>query len=317
MTGPPCRLLDLPSELRISIYEYVLGFSRPLKLRQTVAGSENTTLLRTNKQIYREALPILFDINTIAVTRNDFCRKTDVSLKTPVASQHIQHLLVTNFGASIACNFLLDRCDVCQPSALGLLGAVNAMPQLKDVVVDYSKHVSNLKSFRKTRVALEPQSMTYTGVGRFALHDEALNKVDFTFQNVPLARIWEALVALSSEMQSDGDVGREEKVLVELRKIDADVPDKLWLIVWGRRYPALNQWPAVPDFLRDTQRPLSSLWMQILYIYHLWTEVERQPGWLGICAALTESLEDFLTHETAPQCRRFLRVLREHADGLG
>lgn len=305
-------LLDLPSELRIRIYEFILGFARPLKLRQTVAGSQNTTLLRVNRQIYGESLPVLYDINDIAVTRNDFCKRTDVSLKTPVQSQHIRHLLIRGFGESLACNFGLDRCDqcdVCEPSASGLLNALKSMPRLKSVVVDYHTHTSNFKRFSDTLSLSDMQrvgkmdSLRCTAVGHFTLHNEAFRNVDFTFQNIPLARIWQALISLWSSLQS-GSRRDDEEVLIELRKIDADMPDKLWLVVCVRRYITLEEWVAAIAPLQDSDlSPAYAAWRAHKGV----TETTVLPLAFG-----TQQLQYYLRSITAPQSRRLLTVMKDN-----
>lgn len=67
----PCPFLDkLPVEIRLEIYSYLLTFSHPLKLRQVIPGSRDLAILRINRQIHDEALSVLYDLNTIVVTRN-------------------------------------------------------------------------------------------------------------------------------------------------------------------------------------------------------------------------------------------------------
>jgi len=226
-----CHFFRLPSELRIRIYELILDFSQPIKLRQTVAGSENTTLLRVNKRMYNETLPVLFDINTVTVTRNDFCKKTDASLKCPVPSQHVRHLLIASFGESIACSFLLDRCDVCGALAGGLFDALSAMPQLKSVTVDYRTHIANFRLFRETLGCPNNAShfdpalkLDCIAVGTYRLRGETFDNIIFTFQNIPLAKIWCALSSLSEVSARESE---EEETLAQLRKLDADMPDKV------------------------------------------------------------------------------------------
>lgn len=69
--APTCPLLDrLPVELRLEIYTHLLAFSAPLKLRQVVPGSRDLAILRVNRQVYEEASEVLFELNTIVVTRN-------------------------------------------------------------------------------------------------------------------------------------------------------------------------------------------------------------------------------------------------------
>ena len=149
---PDCPLLEkLPSELRLQIYAHLLHYTHHIKRRQIVPGSRDLALLRVNKQIYDEALPVLYDVNTIIVTRNDFCKCTDAGLKTPLELGQARHLLITSFCESIACNLAGQegRCDVCQPSATGLIEALVAMPRLRTVLVDYLKYTREMVSFEK------------------------------------------------------------------------------------------------------------------------------------------------------------------------
>lgn len=68
---PSCLILEkLPVELRLEIYAYLLTFAAPLKLRQVIPGSRDLAILRTNRQIHDEALGVLYELNTIVVTRN-------------------------------------------------------------------------------------------------------------------------------------------------------------------------------------------------------------------------------------------------------
>lgn len=146
-----CEFLQtLPTELRLRIYEYILTFAQPIKLRQVIPGSRNLAILRTNKQIHFEALSVLYDLNTIVVTRNDFCKNTEASLKTPLKLDHARHLLITSFSQSIACTLSGHggQCDVCQPSASGLIEALTCMPRLRTVLVDYKNHCREMNGVR-------------------------------------------------------------------------------------------------------------------------------------------------------------------------
>lgn len=186
-----CLFLSrLPGELRSLIYSHILTFSRPLKLRQIVAGSPNTSILRANSQIYSEALPIFYTCNTILCSRNDFCQHTTSSedLQTPLhRKDQIRHLLVKNFSQSIKCSsysggnnmFLAGCCEVCQPTATGFLQVLTSgieLPKLKSVVIDYHHHVAEfgyVKDVMRRNARLETlrlhRELVCTGMGEFEL----------------------------------------------------------------------------------------------------------------------------------------------------
>lgn len=148
-----CTFLEkLPIELRLRIYEHLVAFSYPIKLRQIIQGSRDLAILRTNRQIYEEALSVLYDLNTIIVTRNDFCINTDAGLKTPINLDRTKHLLIPTFSQSIICMFKNsedERCRVCHPSAAGLISAFDQMRNLRTVVVDYQNHLTEMRKFAK------------------------------------------------------------------------------------------------------------------------------------------------------------------------
>ena len=76
----------------------------------------------------------------------DFCLNTDKTLKTPLRVDQARTLLISSFSQSIACTLRgpFKRCPVCQPSAAGLWDAVRAMPKLKAVTIDFSRHVREM-----------------------------------------------------------------------------------------------------------------------------------------------------------------------------
>ena len=148
-----CGSLErLPVELRLRVYEELLRFNDPIKLRQVVPGSRNLSILRTNRYVYHEALPVLYDSNTITVTRNDFCEYTEARLRTPLRFDYTRHLLITSFSQSIACTLSGPglRCAVCQPSAEGLIRIFTQMPRLQTVLIDYHNHLSEMRTLRES-----------------------------------------------------------------------------------------------------------------------------------------------------------------------
>ncbi len=168
------------------IYEHLLQYDEPIKLRQHIKGSRDLAILRSCSSIYHEAIQALYDLNSIMVTRNDFCRCTDAHLKTPLKLQYARHILVSSFSQSIACtlNSPEERCDVCQPSAIGLVEAFQEMPRLRTVLIDYHKHLAEMRLFRMwlgQDMSLEAFS---TGTGSFAyrLEGPGLENLDIQFR---------------------------------------------------------------------------------------------------------------------------------------
>ncbi|KAK4955099.1 hypothetical protein LTR10_007293 [Elasticomyces elasticus] len=288
----PCPLLTkLPSELRIRIYEDVLRFDNPIKLRQHVPGSESTTILRCNRQIYHEALAVLYDVNIVSVSRNDFCAKTTSALQTPILAQHVKHLRFTRFSESIACNFLLDRCSVCQSDAKGLVELLeHGMPMLKSVTIDYSTQINAFLQFKD----LVSQGGTNTtvdciNIGVYRVRADRLDDLDFTFRHRPLASCWPAIVRLSSM-----DISQQEKDerLVPLRAADPDVPDKLWLLFCADKYGQLGQ--LCNDNTVEAWRT------------EPWLSGSHDEQRSNTLHELTLAVQHFMKTHTAVQCRRYL-----------
>ncbi|KAH9809830.1 hypothetical protein Tdes44962_MAKER06071 [Teratosphaeria destructans] len=110
------RLLDLPPELRLRIYESALAITGVLSLtstkthRKVIQPAISPALLRTCKQIYYEIDSLLFSDNEICISVNahDTCWPTiPDSLLPPRVLPKVQHLCVvldcTNyFNASYA-----------------------------------------------------------------------------------------------------------------------------------------------------------------------------------------------------------------------
>ncbi|KAK4498492.1 hypothetical protein PRZ48_011150 [Zasmidium cellare] len=238
-------LTRLPQEVRDIIYEHILTFSHPLKLRQVVAGSKNTSILRANRQIHSEALPVFYDTNTILATRNDFCVDTDADLQTPVRKDQVRHLLIKNFSQSIRCSsfsggnnlYLSGCCDVCKPNASGFLAALNSLPRLKSVVIDYLNHYREFAFIKQTiqgigSTHLEAEhgfTLTCTGVARYKLTSPSLRSdLDITFTDLPLNTIWTALTTFRGSNTSIHPLPGEEALLHRLREdVHRDLPDCL------------------------------------------------------------------------------------------
>ncbi len=62
-----CPLLKLPLEIRINIYKHILPTTAHLKTKGTAWLRDNIALLATNKQIYAEAIKIMYGSSTFVI----------------------------------------------------------------------------------------------------------------------------------------------------------------------------------------------------------------------------------------------------------
>lgn len=242
-----CLLLSrLPVELRLHIFEYVLSFERPLKLRQIVAGSKNTSILRTNRQIHQEALPIFYDFNTIMATRNDFCKDTDADLQTSLRKDLIRHLLIGNLSQSIKCSsysggnnmYLAGCCDVCKPNAAGFINALSNLPRLQTVVVDYHNHPrefafikENIRGIGSTHLdAYHGFTLTCSDIAQYKLTSPSLfpPSLSITFTDLPFHTIWTTISHHRAGANHVYAIPGEQEILGRLvADIDRDLPHQL------------------------------------------------------------------------------------------
>ncbi|GIZ48678.1 hypothetical protein CKM354_001172900 [Cercospora kikuchii] len=303
-------LTRLPGELRSLIYSHVLTFSRPLKLRQIVAGSPNTSILRTNSQIYSEALPVFYSCNTILCSRNDFCQHTDSEdLQTPLhRKDQIRNLLVKNFSQSIKCSsysggnnmFLAGCCEVCQPTATGFLQVLtsgNAFPKLKSVVIDYHNHVGEfgyVKDVMRRNAKLETlrlhRELVCTGMGQFELRGTSivLEGLKVVFRDVPMNEIWNQFEKLESSISIYG-MPSEVAILQKMREdYDRDLPDQLYFLMCGRKsllWPRLfevidrlwNDLDKVREERQDEAEAMEALYDEVVRLTRRFSRNETNP----------------------------------------
>ncbi|KAK1815476.1 hypothetical protein LTR12_010111 [Friedmanniomyces endolithicus] len=288
----------LSPELRLKIYTHLLTFPTPIHLRQHVPGTPHTALLRTNRQIHHEAQAVLYDTNTISLSRNDFCLNTDPALQTPVETLQVRQLRFRSFGESLACNVLAERCAVCRDDARGLLEALGGMPVLRRVGVDYSTQIANFMRFRQLAAeeggSLKGLTVTCISVGTYRVRNAGFDQVEFTFAHRPLASIWPDLATLSHSPLSENE---QETTLARLRTQDPDTPDKLWLLLWAAKHGHLA------DVLGEQ---VAGAWVEESELASMDGE-ERD----AVLHGFTVMLQTFLKAHTVVQCRRFLGVLRE------
>lgn len=308
---PECFFLArLPAELRVQVYEHILAFERPLKLRQVVAGSKNTSILRANCQIHDEALPVFYDINTILATRNDFCEWPDSELQTPIRRDQARRLLIKHFSQSIRCSSFLGGnnmvlagcCSSCHPSADGFIEALSQLPRLQTVVIDYHHHQREF-GFIKT---------TIEGIGSTSVHSRAGCKIrcvdiakyqftsgllppglSITFIDSPLNYIWNRFSRLGS-LGVFGVPG--EQALLEYLRDDTDrvLPDKLYLLHCARHSIL---WPVI--FQR-----VAELWQTVE------TDLSESRDAGASFEALTQEVTMFMARHSVQDARMQLQLLR-------
>ena len=88
-------LLDLPTELRIVIYEYCVAVKGPFSMREKslmdIKKSRMPSLLHVNRQTREEVLPIFYKTNEFSFGRCD-ARYITQGLFTVVQPQHLKFI---------------------------------------------------------------------------------------------------------------------------------------------------------------------------------------------------------------------------------
>lgn len=116
--------------------------------------------------------------------------------------------------------------------------------------------------------------------------------MEVTFHHAPLARIWPRAVALAERSR---DERHEVEALTELREIDHDIPDKVWLLLCTKKYGAADQyWGAV-----------SKAWQKLDA-----QEANEDDEYCQNLDGLTEAVQSYLAIQTVHQARRLLAALK-------
>ena len=147
-----CNFLDrLPLEIRFRVYELCLTYSGPIKIRYILPSSKDLPLLRLNRQIYSEAIMILYERNRVAIKWSHFCKLAPSDIKAPIDPRWIRHLLIDGIGSSLICGRKDDLdCSVCsgiEPD--DLYANLNMFPRLKTVVFNYRGYMEEMDGFRE------------------------------------------------------------------------------------------------------------------------------------------------------------------------
>ena len=207
----------LPTEIRLSIYKYILQFDLPLKLTRQPrrkASQRAAGVLLTNRLIYTEALPVFYELNTIVVNRSEFCQYPVISRPRPSCKPEVvQQLYFHDLHPSVRCAATISHgwpvtrrpCEHCRPSILGLLDAVRTLPRLKQVFIDYHRHAASVRALaeglKDSRDVSSELRLTCTGVGKYDLIGERLEGVDIELRDVPLYEIWSRVLLLPSPVE--------------------------------------------------------------------------------------------------------------------
>lgn len=149
-------LHKLPVELRLEIYEYVLAFDTPIRLRadhkhdltwdgtRVCGKTVDTRLLLVNKQILDEAHAILYLVNTVSVSRATLCKYLPRQ-RTYFAPTLLKDVLISDLY--IPCSNRnsptpthdphTNMCAACNLPVFALLEHFLALPRVRHVTLVY------------------------------------------------------------------------------------------------------------------------------------------------------------------------------------
>lgn len=135
-------LLALPAELRLRIYAYTLNFEgtlhRPLKASawKDFSGSlADISLIFTNKQIYREAKDVFWELNAFRVSYNHMCSCQNAFPYPAFNENLIRKLEIRSFLPRIEEE--AATCCYCKDSGLGLVHYLQGLPKLQDASIAF------------------------------------------------------------------------------------------------------------------------------------------------------------------------------------
>ena len=194
------------------IYRYVLCFDAPIKLDRDPKRGPKTKLagiLLVNRLVYNEALPILHELNTIVISREELCQFPNGKRPQLTCKPELVHSLhIRDLAASSRCAARMSYpwpathrpCQNCRPSILGLINTLSLKPKLREVSIDY--HGYNYVIHTLTEAPRPPDQpegetqLTCTGIGRYTLTGSHLHNTTFSLRDVPLAEVWSRITAL-------------------------------------------------------------------------------------------------------------------------
>ena len=235
-----CFLTEsLPPEIRERIYRHVLPTGVLHIQSWTHASDPNrrrkrhlTALLQTCRRINREAITVLYDLNTIAVQRDVFCERTTTAL--PFRPQLIRHLLIPAVRGPSECersgdqirrryfrpltngtwpNYqeIIERipCARCTSPLLDFVTDLALLPRLQRVTIEYDGDMKVIYGLRQSLSQVDrPGSLRCVNIGVYML-DCPLSGIKVMIKNSPLFAAWDLHMGLSKPPYAPDSVDRE------------------------------------------------------------------------------------------------------------
>lgn len=147
----------LPPEPRVLIYNELLNFDVPqLRLAELVKHRDEarplmgTSILRVNKLALKEAQPVFYDLNTIAVELVDFCEAKNPDILPSFAPGLIRHITIMNFDGPSHCIYGSNRpCKWCRKAIHPIAADLLSGPCMHTLPLSYSRIYRLLEALRK------------------------------------------------------------------------------------------------------------------------------------------------------------------------
>lgn len=202
----------LPTEIRLLIYGYALCFDTPITLDRDLKRKPKSKMARiliVNRLTYTEALPILHELNTIIISRDEFCHfPTGKRPQLTIKPELVQRLYIRDLATSPRCSAReaspwpkTNRpCQNCRQSLLGLVNTLRLKPRLKEVSIDYYGYHYAIQALaegiRSSDYLPHEIRLVCAGIGRYELVGDLLRGIKFELRDLPLVRIWNRIMAL-------------------------------------------------------------------------------------------------------------------------
>lgn len=215
-------LLELPAELRVRVYEFVLPAATPLRNNihapslgrgrfqvddnrepQKAQNFKEATLLHVSRVVYQEALPILYKVNTIAISKAILCSRGPPGPMAALKQENLVHVHISDFTVSQACQHEivdgLPPCKSCDQTAVGMFKTMAAMPHLRTVDIEHGRNPASRCWFQRFKPALRRKTdhalrLTCLGVGQYGLSGESVRNIRITFKHSALVALWAGIV---------------------------------------------------------------------------------------------------------------------------